>query len=104
MLNIILKVLEILEIHLDIILTIAGFLFAWYTYRKEKKDRDIRKLAKQVIAFYCLEQEAMKMIHEVTGEPEQTIQRKLRKQAVDNNENIEGVRPEMTAVNARKYL
>ena len=44
------------------------------------------------------------MIHEVTGEPEQTIQRKLRKQAVDNNENIEGVRPEMTAVNARKYL
>ncbi len=104
MLDTILKILEIIEKHLGILLTIAGFLFAWYTYMKEKKDNNIRKLAKQVIAFYCLEQEALKMIHEITGDPEQTIQRKLRKKAVNNNENIEAVRPEMTAVNARKYL
>ena len=97
-------ILDIMEHHLDLILTIAGILFAWYIYMKEEKDSTIKKLAKQVIAYYCLEKEAIKIIHDKTQESEQTIQRKLRSLAVDNEDNREAVRPELTAAGARKYL
>ncbi len=98
-------VFQILERHLDFILAIFGALFAWYTYRKTEKDKNIQKLAKEVIAFYCIEQEAIKMLKEKMGDiPEQTIQRKLRQKALNNENNLEGVRPDMSANSARKYL
>jgi hypothetical protein len=99
------KVIQIVERHLDFVLAIFGALFAWYTYRKTEKDNNIQKLAKEVIAFYCIEQEAIKMLKEKMGDiPEQTIQRELRKRALNNENNLEGVRPDMSANSARKYL
>lgn len=97
--------IEIFEKHFDFILAIFGALFAWYTYCKDKKARDIHKLAKEVIAFYCIEQEAIKMLKEKMGDTtEQTIQRDLRKRALDNENNLEKVRPNMSATGVRKYL
>ena len=44
--------------------TIVALLFAWYTYNKDKKAKAIQMLAKEVIAFYSIEQEAIKMLKE----------------------------------------
>lgn len=99
------EILNILEKHLDFIVAVIGACFAWYTYVKEKNAKIIKKLAKEVIAFYCVEQEAIKMLKEKMAETsEQTIQRDLRKRALENENNLESVRPDMTANGARKLL
>ncbi len=100
----IIQILDFTESHIGIILTICGLLFAWHTYQKERKAKIVIQLAKQVIAYYCVEQEAIKMISELTNESEQTIQRQLRKKALDNENNLETVRPVMSATGARKFL
>lgn len=97
--------LGIIEAHLGIILTISGFLFALYTYKKDVKAKIIRKLAREVVAFYCIEQAAIKMLKkQMPDVPEQTIQRRLRDEAVKNENNIEGLRATMSANGARKFL
>ena len=54
--------------------TIVALLFAWYTYNKDKKAKAIQMLAKEVIAFYSIEQEAIKMLKEKDSDKsEQTI-------------------------------
>lgn len=98
------ELLSRLECHIDTILTIGGFLFAWYTYCREVKNKLVEKLAKQVIAFYSLEQEAIKEIQKTSGDSTKTIKLKLRNAAKSNCENLEGVYPSMTAKAARKYL
>lgn len=97
--------LGIIEKHLDFILAVFGILFAWWIYIKNIKENKIRVLAKEVIAFYCIEQAAIKMLKEqMSNVSEQTIQRKLRDEAMKNEDNLEGVRPTMSAKGARKYL
>ena len=87
------------------IVTIAALLFAWYTYNKDKKAKIIQMLAKEVIAFYCIEQEAIKMLKEKdNSKTEQTIQRELRARAQNNENNLENLRPTMSATGARKFL
>ena len=94
-----------LESHCDIILTICGFLLAWYVYHKEKKDKNISLLAKQVIAYYSLEQEAVKEIQKYNpSESAKTIKIRLRTAAKENKENLEQIYPSMTAKGARRYL
>ncbi len=44
------------------------------------------------------------MLHEKIGGPEQTIQRKLRILSVEKDNKLQEIRPEMTAVEDRKYL
>ena len=62
-------------------------------------------LAKEVIAFYCIEQEAIKMLREKDcDKTEQTIQRELRAKAQNNENNLEGLRPTISANGARKFL
>lgn len=84
---------------------IIALLFAWYTYNKDKKAKTILMLAKEVIAFYCIEQEAIKMLKEKdSNKTEQTIQRELRARALNNENNLENLRPTMSATGARKFL
>jgi uncharacterized protein involved in exopolysaccharide biosynthesis len=90
---------------ISFITTITALLFAWYTYNKDKKAKVIQMLAKEVIAFYCIEQEAIKMLKEKDpGKTEQAIQRELRAKAQNNENNIENLRPTMSATGARKFL
>ncbi len=90
---------------ISFLVTIAALLFAWYTYNKDKKAKIIQMLAKEVIAFYCIEQEAIKMLKEKDcNKSEQTIQRELRARAQSNENNIEGLRPSMSATSAKKFL
>lgn len=90
---------------ISFLVTIVAFLFAWYTYNKDKKAKVIQMLAKEVIAFYCIEQEAIKMLREKDcDKTEQTIQRELRAKAQNNENNLEGLRPTISANGARKFL
>jgi NADH:ubiquinone oxidoreductase subunit 5 (subunit L)/multisubunit Na+/H+ antiporter MnhA subunit len=93
-----------LECHINLILTIIGFLLAWYTYCREVKNELVVKLAKQVIAYYSLEQEAIKEIQKTSQESAKTIKVRLRNAAKYNQENLEGEYPSMTAKAARKYV
>lgn len=56
--------LEFIEGHLDFMLALFGLLFAWWTYVKSITANKIQALAKEVIAFYCVEQAAIKMLKE----------------------------------------
>lgn len=98
------NVLFWLECHINLILTIIGFLFAWYTYCKEVKSKLVVRLAKQVIAYYSLEQEAIKEIQKMSQESTKTIKVRLRNAAKCNQENLEDEYPSMTAKAARKYV
>ena len=90
---------------ISFIATITALLFAWYTYNKDKKAKVVQMLAKEVIAFYCIEQEAIKMLKEKeNNKSEQTIQRDLRARALNNENNLESLRPIMSATSARKFL
>lgn len=79
-------------------------LFAWFTYCKEVKSNLIVKLAKQVIAYYSLEQEAVKEIQKYTKENAKSIKVRLRETAKHSKENLESEYPSMTAKAARKYV
>ena len=102
------KCLDLIECHLGIILAVLGlvltglsFIYAIYTYKTNVREMDIRRLAKEVVAFYCVEQAAIKMLKEqMVDVSEQTIRCKLRDEAI----NLEGFRPTMSANGARKYL
>ena len=79
-------------------------LLALFIYLREKTDRQKKNLAKQVIAFYSLEQEAVKEIKAYTGENNKAIKVRLRKAAQQNDNNLEGTYPSMTAKRARTIL
>ena len=95
-----------IENHINFIITIVSVLFAWFTYCREVKNHLIVKLAKQVIAYYSLEQEAIKEIQSLSKVKEnaKTIKIRLRDAAKTNKENLENEYPSMTAKTARKYI
>lgn len=96
--------LDWIECHIGFILTICGMLFAWYIYCKEVKCNKIRKLAEQVVAYYCLEQEAIKEIQSKTNESVKTIKIRLREKALRNENNGLNAYPSMTAKGAKREL
>lgn len=93
-----------IESHINTIITIGGLLLAWYTYCREVKNSLIVKLARQVIAYYSLEQEAVKEIQAKTNENAKTIKIRLREAAKKSKENLESEYPSMTAKAARKHV
>lgn len=90
--------------YIGFIATIAAILLAWYAYNKDKKAKVVQMLTKEVIVFYCIEQEAIKMLKEKDiNKAIQTIQRELRTRAQSNDNNLESLRPTMRANGARKF-
>lgn len=98
------KLLESLECNIGTIVTVLGFIFAIYLYFREVRSKKVKKLARQIIAFYSEEQEAIKEIQKYTGEKHQTIMKRLRNNAVKNDNNLEGEYPFLTAKGARKKM
>ena len=98
------NILCILEDHIGLIITCFALVFAFWVYLKDKRDNDKKKLAKQVIAFYALEQEAVKEIKTHTKDNAKTIMVRLRKAAQQNDNNLENEYPSMTAKAARRYF
>lgn len=97
-------ILSCLEKHLGLILTFLGVIISLFIYFKEVKCKRIKKLSKQVIAFYSLEQVAIKEIQIHTNESVKAIKVRLRQDAQKHQENLENEYPSMTAKGARKFL
>lgn len=100
----IVEVFCVFEKHIGLFLAVFSLLFAWYSYCRNLKCKKIKTLAKQVIAYYSLEQEAVKEIQTMTNENIKTIKVRLRRAAQNNQENLENEYPSMTAKGARRYL
>ena len=97
-------ILNCIERHLGLILTFLGVIITLFIYFKQVKSRTIKKLSKQIIAYYSLEQVAIMEIQKATNENLKTIKTRLRKCAQEHQENLEKEYPSFTAKEARKYL
>ena len=71
---------------------------------KAKLDETKKKLANQVIAYYCLEQEYLDVLSQKKAEPKQNIQIEMRKRAEKHDKNTNQVYPDMTPSDAKSYL
>jgi len=82
--------------------TIAGAIVTAISERNKKKEQRINacldKCANQIKAYFYLEKAYMDAIHNLTGDPTQTIQIKMRDKVFDDI----GIRPDMTASDANK--
>lgn len=89
---------------LSFAITLTAFLFALWLYLRDKRNKIINNLAKQVMGYYSEEQEAMTEIARLTNKSCATIQKQLRTQAMSNGNNSYNVYPKMTAKETEKYL
>lgn len=88
---------------LGIILACVSIIIAVLIYCRQNKDRKLKELALQIMAYYAEEQESVKWIAELTQKNERTVQRDLREQAL-NNPLSNNNRPTLTPNDVRKYL
>ena len=96
------ETLKTIETILELIITVCGAVFALWIYLHNKRDDTIKVLARQVIAYNCLEHELLKELSEKTKSPEQTLQKDYRQKVLKNNEvNISSY---MTPGKAKSYL
>lgn len=69
-----------------------------------KRDEIRKRLSLQLVGYYYEEQILISKLSEITGTPELTIKKEMRKAAQNHAENIENVYPDMTATKARDYI
>ncbi len=83
---------------------IAGAVVTAISERNKKKEQRINssldKCANQIKAYFYLEKAYMDAVHELTKEPLQTIQIRMR----DKVQEEKGIRPEMTVSEANDIL
>lgn len=83
---------------------IAGAIVTAIIEKDKKREQRIRnslsRCANQIKAYFYLEKAYMEAVHELTHEPTQTIQVKMR----DKIEKEKGLRPGMTVSDANDYL
>lgn len=84
-----------------LVATLAGIVLVFYIYLK-KCNAKIKALAEHVIAYYSEEIVTISQLAELTCVNPVRIQKRLRTEAVSDDNNREGVRPTMTADRARK--
>ena len=97
------ETLNIILAVLGIILACVSIIIAVLIYCRQNKDKKLKELALQVMAYYAEEQESVKWIAELTQKNEKTVQKNLRERALNNplsNKN----RPNSTPNDVRKYL
>ena len=89
---------------LSIILACASIIIAILIYCRRFKDKRLKELARQIIAYYAEEQEAIEWIKS-TGDSRahKTIQTELRDRAAKNDHG-NGERPEYTPNRVSKFL
>lgn len=89
---------------LSIILACASIIITILIYCRRFKDEQLKELARQIIAYYAEEQEAIKWIQS-TGDSRapKTIQTELRDRAAKNDRG-NGERPEYTPNRVSNFL
>lgn len=88
---------------LELVICVLGVIIPLVMLIKEHYAKKRRKLAEQVIAYYCLQEEAIKWIKELCPN-EKNIKGQLRQRAEANELNTLNVYPNMAIKEASKYL
>jgi len=89
---------------LELFLSIAGIVIPLIVVINEWRDKKRRKLAKQVIAYYYVQEEAVNTIAQFKSQSPITIKKQLREKAQNNSDNKYAIYPDMTPKEAEKYL
>jgi|GEM_PF-1429706 len=96
--------MEVTDI-ISILIAVIGFVFAFYIYLRDKRNKYIEILVKQIVAYHCEEDAAANMIAALhPGVSAKTIKTDLREQARIHPDNDFGERPNMTAKHAKTYI
>ena len=88
---------------LELIICVLGVVIPLVVLIIEHFDKKRTKLAEQVIAYYCLQEEAVKWIQELAPN-EKKVKEQLRKRAENHEENNRRIYPTIAVKEAEKYL
>ena len=88
---------------LELIICVLGVIIPLCMLIKEHFDKKRTNLARQVIAYYCLQEEAVKWIQELSPN-EKKVKEQLRKRAQNNEANNQRIYPDMAIKEAERYL
>lgn len=88
---------------LELVICVMGIVIPLVVLIKERSERKRRKLAEQVIAYYCLQEEAIKWIKELSPN-EKKVKEQLRQRAEASDLNILKAYPNMAIKEASDYL
>lgn len=88
---------------MELTICVLGVVIPLWILIKEHFDKKRTKLAEQVIAYYCLQEEAIKWIKELSPN-EKKVKEQLRKRAQNNEDNNRHIYPDMAIKEAEKYL
>lgn len=86
------------------IFTISGTYLTIKIYRFTQKSETINFLARQILAYNCLEQELLKELSATSRKPIQSLQKEMRQRAAQNEKNLEAIYPDMTPSKARQFI
>lgn len=90
------EILELIICVLGVVIPLVVLIIAHF-------DKKRMKLAEQVIAYYCLQEEAVKWIQELAPN-EKKVKEQLRKRAENHEENNRRIYPTIAVKEAEKYL
>lgn len=88
---------------LELVICVLGVVIPLVILIKEHYDKKKRKLAKQVIAYYCLQDEAIKWILSLDPSAKK-VKEELRTRAQNNSNNVHRTYPKMSLSEASKFL
>ena len=91
----------------SITISVVGFLLAFYIYLRDKRDKVRRELAREVVAYYSIEEEAINLLNKETNDKYKDRKKAktiLRNAAMTNENNPARYRPKHTANSVKKYL
>jgi hypothetical protein len=74
---------------------------------RDKRDKVRKELAKEIVAFFAIEEEAINLLNKETNNKYSDKKRAktiLRNAAMENENNPERFRPKHTAKTVKKYL
>ncbi len=88
---------------LELIICVLGVVIPLFFLIKERYDKKRRKLAQQVIAYHCLQEEAVEWI-KALAPTEKKVKEQLRERASKHKDNVAQIYPKMATKEASKYL
>lgn len=89
----------------ELVLTITGFILAYYIYKRDKRKSALKTLSKEVIAYSAEEAEAVKWICDLLKtNKERSILIELKDRAERSDINTVKVRPTYKETNVAGYL
>lgn len=88
---------------LELIICVLGVVIPLFFLIKEHYGKKKRELAQQVIAYYCLQEEAVKWI-KTLAPTEKKVKEQLRDRASKHEDNTAHIYPKMAIREASKYL